>query len=45
VCSSVDAIEEALQEFLYSPAVNFIEFKTDTLLSPQTLKDFFTFVR
>lgn len=45
VCSSVDEIEEALQEFLYSTAVNFIEFKTDTIQSPQTLKDFFTFVR
>jgi 2-succinyl-5-enolpyruvyl-6-hydroxy-3-cyclohexene-1-carboxylate synthase len=45
VSSSVDSIEETLQEFFDSTAVNFIEFKTDTIQSPQTLKDFFTFVR
>lgn len=45
VCSSVDSIEETLKDFLYSTAFNFIEFKTDSLQSPQTLKDFFTFVK
>jgi 2-succinyl-5-enolpyruvyl-6-hydroxy-3-cyclohexene-1-carboxylate synthase len=45
VCSSVDSIEAVLQDFMHSTAVNFIEFKTDTLQSPQILKDFFTFVR
>jgi len=45
VSSSVDSIEETLQEFFDSTAVNFIEFKTEPIQSPQTLKDFFTFVR
>ena len=45
VCSSVNSIEAVLQGFMHSTAVNFIEFKTDTLASPQILKDFFTFVR
>jgi 2-succinyl-5-enolpyruvyl-6-hydroxy-3-cyclohexene-1-carboxylate synthase len=44
VCSSIDSIEGALQDFMHSTAVNFIEFKTDTVQSPHTLKDFFTFV-
>lgn len=43
-CTSIQSIDDDLRAFLYTSELNLIEFKTDRVQSPNSLKDFFTFV-
>jgi 2-succinyl-5-enolpyruvyl-6-hydroxy-3-cyclohexene-1-carboxylate synthase len=44
-CQHLMALEEAMHALLYTAEVNCLEIMTDANQSPQTLKDFFTFVK